>query len=108
MKRLDSCFLGVTPNGRVLPREENIAWRVSYNFARESHPLVKRQRLGDQCVPLSPNACFVSVVEKDALPKRKNKMEDEKYVLEKHREFMSRCREVHINRGVSKESEKYV
>jgi len=96
LKRLDSCSLGVTPSGRVLSREENIAWRVSYNLCRESHPLIKKQKSPGGPQPPSDNACFISVIEerqstRDPLSARRNKMEDESYVLEKHRGFMDRC-----------------
>ena len=102
LQRADACSLGVTPTGRELPREENIAWRISHNFTRNSHPLIQKQQLIDGFKPPSPNACYVSVVEKVASsslekqsPKRKYKIENESYVLEKHRTFMNRCMKAH-------------
>ena len=34
---------GLMPNGHPLSREENVAWRVSYNLSRKSHPLLSKR-----------------------------------------------------------------
>ena len=47
LERADARSLGVLPNGRILGREENIAWRVSFNYARDNHPLITTKKRRD-------------------------------------------------------------
>lgn len=71
MNRLDGRHQGVMLNGKKLKKEENTAWKVSYNRARELHPVVCRnsRRIEQrsetpQVVQIpKPNALFVSMVE---------------------------------------------
>lgn len=58
---------GVTPNLKTLSGQENVAWRVSFNRARQVHPVVCRSRNGSNIsnaidVP-SPNTVFIALVE---------------------------------------------
>ena len=47
LERADARSLGVLPNGKILGREENIAWRVSFNYARDNHPLITTKKRRD-------------------------------------------------------------
>ena len=47
LERADGRSRCVTPGGRVLGREEAVAWRVSFNEARERHPLIQVQKRRD-------------------------------------------------------------
>jgi hypothetical protein len=99
LKRVDCSSIGVTPTGKIITREENIAWRVSHNFSRESHPLIKKRKLTDgNVVPPGANAAYVSVLEHQPLNSQavyRNKIEDESYILKKHRELMNNCKKGH-------------
>jgi hypothetical protein len=72
MNRLDGRHQGVMLNGKKLKKEENVAWKVSYNRARELHPVVcrnnrrieQRSDMTHHIVQIpKPNALFVSMVE---------------------------------------------
>jgi len=47
LHRADGRSMGVSPDGRIMGNGENVAWRVSYNSAREEHPLLVRSRKRD-------------------------------------------------------------
>lgn len=93
LERADGRSKCVTPDGRVMGREENVAWRVSFNRAREAHPLIRthemleaqsrkayrdaieegqplgwrdvhKQKLVRRVMVPTPNACAAYVVEK--------------------------------------------
>lgn len=93
LERADGRSKCVTPDGRVMGREENVAWRVSFNRAREAHPLIRtherleaqsrkayrdaieagqplrwhdvhKQKLVRRVMVPNPNACAAYVVEK--------------------------------------------
>ena len=44
LERADGRSLGMLPNGHALGQEENIAWGVSFNAAREKHPLIATKK----------------------------------------------------------------
>ena len=44
LERADGRCNVVLPNGAALGREENVVWRVSFNQARDSHPLIRGKR----------------------------------------------------------------
>lgn len=71
MERLDGGQKGIMPNTKELKKEENVAWKVSYNRAREVHPVISRasRRMEHQSesshiikVP-RPNTVFISMAE---------------------------------------------
>ena len=75
MNRLDGRHQGVMLNGKKLKNEENVAWKVSYNRARELHPVVcrnnrrmeQRSEMTHHIVQIpKPNALFVSMVEESS------------------------------------------
>ena len=47
LERADGRSLGMLPNGHALGQEENIAWGVSFNAAREKHPLIATKKRRD-------------------------------------------------------------
>lgn len=47
LERADGRSLCVLPNGKTLDREENVAWRVSFNCARDKHSLIKTKKRRD-------------------------------------------------------------
>ena len=66
LKRIDTRAVGITPNGKLMKKTENLALRVAYNIARLDHPLVvaKSDPLPLYRIAIPPsNAAFVSVVE---------------------------------------------
>ena len=65
LKRIDMRAIGVTPDGKLMKKTENLVYRVAYNTARLDHPLVKKSKQSSVFgvgTP-APNAAFVSVVE---------------------------------------------
>ena len=81
MQPMDGCHQGVLPNLSLLDSIENVAWKVSYNRAREAHPVLRSSRrrleverlrwlgLPSTSEPFlvelpMPNAVLVSMVEK--------------------------------------------
>jgi len=81
LKKADGCTLGVNPNGNVLGKEENIAYRVSFNTCFAEHPLnlahqrqhalskiskvpkIGNDNLQNQIIVPLPNACHLSVID---------------------------------------------
>jgi hypothetical protein len=81
MKPLDGRHQGVQPNMSLLDSTENVVWKMSYNRAREAHPVLRRSRHRREVERLrglglpstsepytvevpTPNAVLVSMVEK--------------------------------------------
>lgn len=45
LERADGRSMNILPNGKILGHEENIAWKVGFNYGRDRHPLIVGQRL---------------------------------------------------------------
>ena len=60
LERADGRSLGVLPNGHALGQEENIAWGVSFNAAREKHPLITTKKRRDLARRLASYSSSVS------------------------------------------------
>jgi len=76
LHKLDSRTAGIRPDGKYLSKEENTAWRIAYNNAREDHPLVKYGNLNENHSFLTsprprlsipkPTACSVFMVQQNS------------------------------------------
>ena len=60
LERADGRSLGVLPNGHALGAEENIAWGVSFNAAREKHPLITTKKRRDLARRLASYSSSIS------------------------------------------------
>ena len=60
LERADGRSLGVLPNGHALGQEENIAWGVSFNAAREKHPLITTKKRRDLARRLASYSSSIS------------------------------------------------
>ena len=60
LERADGRSLGVLPNGHALGQEENIAWGVSFNAAREKHPLITTKKRRDLAERLASYSSSIS------------------------------------------------
>ena len=65
LKRIDMRAIGITPDGKLMKKTENLVYRVAYNTARLDHPLIKKSKQSSifGVGTPAPNAAFVSVVE---------------------------------------------
>ena len=60
LERADGQSLGMLPNGHALGQEENIAWVVSFNAAREKHPLITTKKRRDLARRLASYSSSIS------------------------------------------------
>lgn len=91
MKRLDVRAIGITPNGKIMKRYENIAYRVSYNVARLNHHLASKHSIPYSIKIPTSNAIFVVFAEQNMKHRSIERQSDgsrKKHILERYREKM--------------------
>lgn len=65
LPKLDGTVHGIMPSGKKMEKQEEIAWKVSFNRAREKHPLICGGKGAYRATIPKPTACALYMVQKN-------------------------------------------